>query len=235
MSTKVTTQETLGPETLTRKQRDVFKRLGISLLVFGSTSLILGITNLIMASSYHQDLYEYIAYIGAGIWTGILIIIPGGIAIGTAKNPSKCLFVAGTVMTIFAALSCIAQTVIEVFGVMDSYWYLDWDGHYLQAPAVFVAISHGLLAIAGFAALITTITNSVYCCKYSCCVPQRTVHTVIVYTTAPMPQSGHTNPVMIHTTEHSLPSYSAVMQYKGLQEEASQGPNSIPMKFDANA
>jgi len=234
MSTTVTTQETQGPETLSQKQRDVFKKLGISLLVFGSTSLVLGITNLIMAISY-WDFYEYVAYIGAGIWTGILIIVPGGIAIGTAKNPSKCLFVAGTVMTIFAALSCIAQTVIEVFGFMDSYWYLNWDDHYLQAPTVFVAVSHGILAVVGFAALVTTITNSVYCCKYSCCVPQRTVHTVVVYTTAPIPQSGHTNPVMIQTTEHSLPPYSAVMQHKGLQEEASQGSSSIPMKFDANA
>jgi len=234
MSTTVTTQETLGPEALTRKQRDVFKKLGISLLVFGSTSLVLGITNLIMAISY-WDLYEYVAYIGAGIWTGILVLIPGAIAIGTAKNPSKCLFVAGIVMTIFAALSYIAQTVIEVFGFMDSYWYLNWDDHYLQAPAVFVAISHGILVVVGFAALITTITNSVYCCKYSCCVPQRTVHTVVVYTTAPMPQSGHTNPVMIHTAEHSLPSYSAAMQQKELQEEAPKGPSSIPIKFDANA
>jgi len=234
MSTTVTTQETQGPETLSQKQRDVFKKLGISLLVFGSTSLVLGITNLIMAISY-WDLYEYVAYVGAGIWTGILIIIPGGIAIGTAKKPSKCLFVAGIVMTIFAALSCIAQTVIEVFGFMDSYWYLNWDDHYLQAPAVFVAISHGILAVVGFAALITSITNSVNCCKYSCCVSQRTVHTVVVYTTAPMPQSGHTNPVMIHTTEHSLPSYSAVMQHKELQKEALQDSSSIPMKYDANA
>jgi len=232
MSTTVTTQETQGPETLSRKQREVFKKLGISLLVFGSTSVVLGITNLIMAI-YCWDLYEYIAYFGAGVWTGILIIIPGRIAIGTAKNPSKCWFVAGTVMTIFAALSCIVQTVIEVFGCIDSYWYLNWDD--ADAPNVFIAISHTILAVVGIASLITTITNSVYCCKYSCCVPQRTVHTVVVYTTAPMPQSGHTNPVMIHTTEHSLPSYSAVMQHKELQEEAFKGPSSIPIKFDANA
>jgi len=234
MSTTVTTQEAPDSTTLSRKQRNVFKKLGISLLVFGSTSIVLGIANLILARS-NWELYEYVAYIGAGIWTGILIIIPGGIAIGTAKNPSKCLFVAGTIMTIFAALSCIAQTAIEIFGCIDNFWYLDWDDYYLHAPTVFLFISHGLLVLVGFAAMITNITNSVYCCKYSCCVPQRTVHTVVVYTTAPMPQSGQTNPVMIQTSEGSLPSYSAVMQHKGMQQEASKGPSSAPMKFDANA
>jgi len=223
MSTKVTTQETLGLAKLSRKQKNVYKKFGISLLVFGSTSLVLGITNLILAIKYSWELYEYVAYFGAGIWTGILVLITGGIAIGIAKKPSKCLFVAGTVMTIFAALSSITQTVIEVFGLMETYWSQTWGDYYHNAPAVFVAIVHGLLAVVGIVSLITTIINSVYCCKYSCCASQRTVHTVVVYTTPLIPQSGHINPVMIHTTEHSLPSYSAVMQHKGLDQEAAQG------------
>jgi len=227
MSTKVTTQEYLGLAKLSRREKNVYKKLGITLLVFGSTSLVLGITNLILAINYYLDFFEYVAYIGAGIWTGILVLIPGGISIGIAKKPSKCLFVAGTVMTICAALSCIAQTVIEVFGIMDSYWY--WGDFYDNSPAVFVYIFHGLLAVVGFASLMTNIITCVYCCKYSC--GSQTVHTVVVYTTPLMPQSGHKNPVMIHTTEHSLPSYSAVMQHKGLQEEALMGTSSIPMKF----
>ena len=39
-------------------------------------------------------------------------------------------------MAIFAALSCIAQIVIEILAVLDSYFYLapipTWDEHYMD-------------------------------------------------------------------------------------------------------
>jgi len=217
MSATVTNQEAQNSTTLSRKQRKVFKRLGISLIVFGTLSTVLGTANLILAlTAVYID--EDWSSVAAGIWTGILVFIIGVIAIGTANRPSRCQLISGTVLTLFAASSCIAQTWIEFLALIDSY---NWLYPYDTAAEAFVVSSHGIQAVVGFASFITTIINAVFCCKSNgCCVPERTVQTVVVYTTAPKSQSEHSNPAMV--AEDGLPTYAAVIQQKRLEQNTTK-------------
>jgi len=214
MLATVTTQEAQNSTTLSRKQRKVFKRLGISLTVFGTLSLVLGTANLILAWNIVYISDGDWSRVAVGIWTGILVLLIGGSAIGTANQPSRFKLISGTILTLFAAFSCVAQTWIEFLALIDSY---NWLYPYDYAAEAFVVSSHGIQAVIGFASFITTIVYSVFCCKSNdCCVPERTVQTVIVYTTAPKSQSGHSNPAMVD--EDGLPTYAAVIQQKSLEE-----------------
>ena len=91
------------------------------------------------------------------IWTSVILIVSGGLAIGGARRGSKCLVVATLVMTVISAVTAGFLFIIAIFpydrdAVFDSVF----------GTQIFVA-----LAILVAAIVLSSLTCRALCCRAS--------------------------------------------------------------------
>lgn len=175
------------------KYKNIYKRLGITQICFGSLSIVLGTTNIILAAA--SGYYGSTEFIAAGIWCGAMILTCGILGKISSKKPDYCPIIAAMVLSIVTCLACVSMLSIEIAGAVDRpYCYDDYfihdDYYYCSTEKKVAFVIHVILAAIGLASLITAIVHSAFCCKSVCCGynSHQQTHYNIYYT---MPAPNH--------------------------------------------
>lgn len=174
------------------KYKNIYKRLGITQICFGSLSIVLGTTNLILAAA--SGYYGGTEFIAAGIWCGAMILVCGILGKISSKKPDYCPIISAMVLSIVTCLACVSMLSIEIVGAVSNYWVNSWrcydDDYYCSMEGKVAFVIHAILAAIGLASLITAIVHSTYCCKSVCCgyYSHQQTHYNIYYT---MPAPNH--------------------------------------------
>lgn len=189
-------------EPVGKKYKGHFKRVGWFQVVLGALSIVLAITNICIAATTGSFSF---AFIGCGIWSGIVILVCGILGLRATKDKSKCSVIAGMVMTIISAMFTSTMFALEIIGAIIPVYCsrYDWDDHryYNCTPGAIIAI-HSILVIISFTSLVVAIIHSGFTCASICCGgPSSQAHSTVVYTTPAYIQQPGTNPtgfVQIH-------------------------------------
>ncbi|XP_078481404.1 uncharacterized protein LOC100184454 [Ciona intestinalis] len=93
-----------------------FKIVGVIQIMLGTLSITTWIYALVFAVS--GAVYDFYAYVSAGVWCGIFFLIAGILATVSSVRPNRCKVVAGMVMAIFAAIFAATMFGIETAGAV---------------------------------------------------------------------------------------------------------------------
>ena len=93
------------------------------------------------------------------IWTSVILIVSGGLAIGGARRGSKCLVVATLVMTVISAVTAGALLMLVIVRACYDDECSDVENFWLH---IFVA-----LAIVVAAIVLSSLTCRALCCRAS--------------------------------------------------------------------
>merc|ERR1712059_155055 len=111
-----------------------------------------------------QDDIRYNVPIGTGIWTSVFFFITGGLTIGGARSPNKCLVIATMVMSIISAVC--AGILIILSGIFSGVLMCKSGYHDDSCKIPYI-----ITAIAGFVIFVTFIVTSAITCRAVCCLP----------------------------------------------------------------
>lgn len=176
--------------------------LGVTLIIIGILCIIFnGVC--IGATVTHYD-YSGLAYVGHGIWCGIMFIITGGLGVGAGIKKTRCLIVSFMVMCILSATITISLLTIGIVGACDASTHCDYNYDYgynygypyyyppceqMSGYNVIVAME-SLMAISGFIAGFIAIWGSALCCGSGVCCCSRPPTQFIAQQPAYFPNNG---------------------------------------------
>jgi len=154
--------------------KNAIKGLSIVQLVCAVIAIITQIILLSRRDSRRETLwFEWIADIGAGMWTGFFFGVTGLIGLFASQKPSKCNLSAFLTLSIISSLLCIPLLVIASIGLSEEssedYWYsIRTNTNYSKSATacygfqIFVALVQAGVAIA----------TSAMSCRIICCSKQ---------------------------------------------------------------
>ncbi|XP_078702509.1 uncharacterized protein LOC144928192 isoform X2 [Branchiostoma floridae x Branchiostoma belcheri] len=103
-------------------------RLGWTLLVLGTLSIILGTAAVATMASKNRP--TFLTYIAGPIWSGIFVLSTGILGVVSGKNPkNNCLIVAFMVLGIFTILATFCSFGLAVTGAIVDSCYWRWIGY----------------------------------------------------------------------------------------------------------
>ncbi|XP_078484554.1 membrane-spanning 4-domains subfamily A member 4D-like [Ciona intestinalis] len=145
-----------------------FRGVGISELVMGCLSVLLGIVGLVLPFTRDYHLSGWL-FVTAGIWGGIFIIVSGALGVQYAKTPTKGMMVGNLTMSVISTVISSCVVSFEIIAAIASIVHEYGGGYYYHHQEPVLTSIHGIIATFGFAAFILGIVHSAYCCKISCC------------------------------------------------------------------
>ncbi|CAH1267838.1 Hypp3795 [Branchiostoma lanceolatum] len=177
--------------------------LGVTFIVLGSLSLILGIAaNAAFDSDYHFTFHK----IGAPIWSGILVIITGIIGVFSGKSPTnKGLMAAFLPFSIFVILLCFACVGLSATGIAV-------DGESCGGGCAAIRALHGVCLLLALTEVVLGFVSSIMSCV-GMCSSNHIQPTVIYHQAAPMYPGGVV--FMQNTSAGGYPMHPSGMTYVG--------------------
>ncbi|XP_066266833.1 uncharacterized protein [Branchiostoma lanceolatum] len=164
--------------------------LGWALIVLGSVGAILAV---VLDALYAQYFFAPITMINGPLWGGVFVIITGGLAVCSGKNPNqKGKMVAVVVMSIFATMAAICVWVLALLGLLidgpqceyyrrgpDSWFSWSSYDHWGVPPDSWKDINcspayalHALLIVIGLLEVALSLAVSIMSCCGTCCAPR---------------------------------------------------------------
>jgi len=142
----------------------VLKKLAITQLVCGALAAILQI--LAIADDNAPWHKEFVAHVGAGIWTGLFFGISGGIGLLVATRPSHRNLVAFMVLNIISSVFCLPLIIMASIG-------------FAGYRCGFGKIAFGFQIIIALLQAVVAIVSAAFSCKVVCCCGKKNSGAVV--------------------------------------------------------
>uniref|UniRef100_H2YPK4 Uncharacterized protein n=1 Tax=Ciona savignyi TaxID=51511 RepID=H2YPK4_CIOSA len=144
------------------KHRKTYKGLGITMIIFGSLSAVLGVGTLAI-----KGINNYYSFdIGEGIWCGALVVLSGSLSIVSSRNPTVCVIALSTVVAVIAGAMGLTLFGLDLTIVVS---LLSQNYTYNSAGWIVELSLHGVLSLLGFIEMLLAITLVSYCSSAICC------------------------------------------------------------------
>uniref|UniRef100_UPI00398E9518 membrane-spanning 4-domains subfamily A member 8-like isoform X1 n=2 Tax=Pristiophorus japonicus TaxID=55135 RepID=UPI00398E9518 len=141
-----------------------FKALGITEIVTGIISIIIGTVQVSLDEGY--DAFSILS--GAPWWNGVLFIIAGSLAVAVERSPTDCMIKGCLSMNIISAIFCLPAVIMYSINIsMQPCCYYERPNYYDQSGTVpCLAI---LLVLALLNGAISIAISSFNCKAVTCC------------------------------------------------------------------
>ncbi|XP_078693862.1 uncharacterized protein LOC144923330 [Branchiostoma floridae x Branchiostoma belcheri] len=156
--------------------------LGWGLIVLGVVGAVLAV---VLDVLYAQYWFAPITLINAPIWAGVFVIVTGGLAVCSGRNPDKKgKMVAVLVLSIFATMAATCVWILAVIGVFidgaqceyfrqspSYYWNLK-RGSLRDMGCTPAYAVHAVLIVIGLLEVAFALAVSIMSCCGTCCAPR---------------------------------------------------------------
>merc|ERR1711953_1104607 len=128
--------------------------------ICGCLAVLFQIINMFAA----QGIFHIInAFIGYGIWTGVIFTVSGIVGLVGAFKPSKCILIAFLVMSIISSVFTIFLIIPKSIGIAEINHTGYYRGHEISL------VMYCMMLIIGLVQAIVAIIAAGYSCSAVCC------------------------------------------------------------------